>query len=202
MVTGARRSVHDARARSAGGQNGAVSEQRDAASFIFVSCDSARGGTPGPRCQLSPRARTGSSRTRYGVVPRTDDQPLSHRYGPAGRVLTKEHTVGAPSEHETRRGGMNPAVPAEPLTNRAPLLPMDLARRWRTPTEPSRPGRIDGAGCPPPREHRRAACPQQVAGPKPLVWAARRTDAAAPTAHPRHAPRDSRRVGLARMAWR
>jgi hypothetical protein len=51
------------------------------------------GGTPRPRCQLLPRARTGSSRARYGVVPGTADQPLSDdRYGPAGRVCSRRST--------------------------------------------------------------------------------------------------------------
>src|SRR5947209_12606959 len=108
------------RARGAAIRNGAVSDRRDADELIFVVCDSARGGTPGPRGQLLPRARTGSSRARYGAVPRTDDQPRSDRNGPAGRVLTTEHAAGEPLHPETRRGGMNPAVCAEPVADRAP----------------------------------------------------------------------------------
>jgi hypothetical protein len=106
------------RARGAAARNGAVSDRRNAGELIFVVCDSARGGTPGPGCQLLPRARTGSSRARYGAVPRTDDQPLSEdRNGPAGRVLTTEHAAGEPLRPATRRG-MNTAVSADPLADR------------------------------------------------------------------------------------
>jgi hypothetical protein len=85
-------------------------------SSLYVT--GARGGTPGPGCQLLPRARTGSSRARYGAVPRTDDQPLSEdRNGPAGRVLTTAHAAGEPLRPATRRG-MNTAVSADPLADR------------------------------------------------------------------------------------
>ena len=108
------------RARGAAARNGAVSERLNAGKLIFVVCDSARGGTSGPCGQLLPRARTGLSRARYGAVPGTDDQPLSDRTGPAGRVLTTEHVAGEPLEPETCRGAMVPAVCAEPLADRAP----------------------------------------------------------------------------------
>jgi hypothetical protein len=81
-------------------------------SSLYVT--GARGRTPGAGCQLLPRARTGSSRARYGVVPGTADQPLSDdRYGGRRpRVLTTEHAAGEPFQPETRRGGMNTAVQA------------------------------------------------------------------------------------------
>jgi hypothetical protein len=80
------------RARGTAARNGAVSERENAGELIFVVCDSARGGAPGPCGQLLPRARTGFGRARHGVVPRSDDQPLSDRYGPAGRVCSRGST--------------------------------------------------------------------------------------------------------------
>lgn len=69
-------------------------------SSLYVT--GARGRTPGPGCQLLPRARTGSSRARYGVVPGTADQPLSDdRYGPAGRVCSPRST--RPASHSSLR---------------------------------------------------------------------------------------------------
>jgi hypothetical protein len=107
------------RVRGAAARNGAASERHNAGELIFAVCDSARGGAPGPRGQLLPRARAGSSRARYGVVSCADDQPLLDCSGAAGRVLTKEHPAGAPTEPETRRGSANRAVRAQPLADRA-----------------------------------------------------------------------------------
>jgi hypothetical protein len=180
-------------------RNGGVSERRDAGELICVVCDSARGGTPGPRCQLLPRARTGSSRPRYGVVPRTDDQPLSDRYGP-GVGPKKEHAAAAPAEPETRRGGMNRAVPAEPLTDRAPLTPMD-----------PRASIEDADRAQPPWPHRRSGLPAATPALACCLPAASRGPEAARVGRPTNRrrrtnrssstpSRDSRQVGLARKA--
>lgn len=107
------------RARAAAARNGAVSERRNAGELIFAGCDSARGGAPGPRGQLLLGARTGLSRARYGVVPRTDDQPLSDHSGPAGRVLTTEHAAGEPILPDDSPRRHKRAVRAEALADRA-----------------------------------------------------------------------------------
>jgi hypothetical protein len=69
---------------------------------------------------------------RGGVVPRTDDQPLSDRYGPAGRVLTTQHAAGEPTEHQPpwphRRNG-GPLAWAAQRTAPQPLILDTLARR-------------------------------------------------------------------------
>lgn len=119
------------RARGAAARNGAVSERLNTGKLIFVVCDSALGGTSGPCGQLLPRARTGLRRARYGAVPRPDDQPLSDRTGPAGRMLTTEHAAGEPTEPETCRGAMNPAVCVEPLADHAPAAAKGYSRMLR-----------------------------------------------------------------------
>jgi hypothetical protein len=185
------------RARRAAARNGAVSERRDAGELIFGVCDSARGGAPRPRRQPLPRARTGSSRARQGVMPRTDDPSLSDRYGPAGRVLTMEHAAGEPIQPETRRGRMNPAVGANPLTDRALLPPTDVRASMQDAgrTHPPWPHRRNGWRA----ATRASACCQTRDRTARVGRPANRRHCGNRSSSTR-SPDSSRRVGLARMA--